>query len=153
MQIQSINSLHKRIYSFFLADNADAVIDAGTDKVIFFHHATGKDAGFDLCAEDYIADRLVDLCEKRGLTKYRLAQLTGMSQTAIGSIISKESIPTIPTLEKLCSAFGITLAQFFSNEESHPNLTETQREILMIWDSLDVEERKVFMTMIRGLKK
>ena len=100
-----------------------------------------------MCAEDYIADRLVDLCEKRGLTKYRLAQLTGMSQTAIGSIISKESI------EKLCSAFGITLAQFFSNEESHPNLTETQREILMIWDSLDVEERKVFMTMIRGLKK
>ena len=106
-----------------------------------------------LCIEDYIADRLVDLCEKRGLTKYRLAQLTGMSQTAIGSIISKESIPTIPTLEKLCSAFGITLAQFFSNEESHPNLTETQREILMIWDSLDIEERKVFMTMIRGLKK
>ena len=102
-----------------------------------------------MCAEDYIANRLVDLCEKRGLTKYRLAQLTGMSQTAIGSIISKESIPTIPTLEK----FGITLAQFFSNEESHPNLTETQREILMIWDSLDVEERKVFMTMIRGLKK
>ena len=69
-----------------------------------------------MCAEDYIANRLVDLCEKRGLTKYRLAQLTGMSQTAIGSIISKESIPTIPTLEKLCSAFGITLAQFFSNE-------------------------------------
>ena len=36
--------------AFFLADNADAVIDAGTDKVIFFHHATGKDAGFDLFA-------------------------------------------------------------------------------------------------------
>ena len=25
-----------------LADNADAVIDAGTDKVIFLHHAAGK---------------------------------------------------------------------------------------------------------------
>ena len=37
-------------YSFFLADNADAVIDAGTDKVIFLHHATGKNAGFDLFA-------------------------------------------------------------------------------------------------------
>ena len=38
------------IYSFFLADNAYAVIDAGTDKVIFFHHTAGKDAGFDLFA-------------------------------------------------------------------------------------------------------
>ena len=45
-----INSLYKRIYGFFLADNADAVIDAGTDKVIFLHHAAGKDAGFDLLA-------------------------------------------------------------------------------------------------------
>ena len=50
LQIQSINSLHKRIYGFFLAYNADAVIDAGTDKVIFLHHATGKNAGFDLFA-------------------------------------------------------------------------------------------------------
>ena len=38
------------IYSFFLTDNADAVIDAGTDKVIFLHHAAGKDTGFDLLA-------------------------------------------------------------------------------------------------------
>lgn len=106
-----------------------------------------------MCAEDYISERLMDLCEKRGLTKYRLAQLTGMSQTAIGSIISKESMPTIPTLEKLCDAFGITLAQFFSESENHPNLTVEQKEILTIWDALGAEERKVFMTMIRGLKK
>ena len=50
LQIQSINSLHKRIDSFFLANNADAVIDAGTDKVILLHHTAGKDAGFDLFA-------------------------------------------------------------------------------------------------------
>jgi len=50
LQIQSINSLHKRIDSFFLANDADAVLDAGTDKVIFLHHAAGKDTGFDLLA-------------------------------------------------------------------------------------------------------
>ncbi len=50
MQIQSINSLHKRIDSFFLTYNTDSVIYAGTDKVIFLHHAAGKDTGFDLLA-------------------------------------------------------------------------------------------------------
>ena len=40
--------MYKRIYSFFLTNNADAVIDAGTDKVIFLHHTAGKDTGFDL---------------------------------------------------------------------------------------------------------
>ena len=106
-----------------------------------------------MCAEDYIANRLVDLCEKRGLTKYRLAQLTGMSQTAIGSIISKESIPTIPTLEKLCSAFGITLAQFFVEDGGRLNLTEEQNEILEIWDGLETKEREIFLSFIRSLKK
>lgn len=33
---------------FFLANNTDAVIDAGTDEVIFLHHSDGKNPGFDL---------------------------------------------------------------------------------------------------------
>ena len=37
-------------YGFFLTNNTDAVIDAGTDKVIFLHHAAGKDTGFNLSA-------------------------------------------------------------------------------------------------------
>jgi polysaccharide pyruvyl transferase WcaK-like protein len=50
LKIQSIDSLYKRIDSFFLTYNADSVIYAGTDEVIFLHHAAGKDAGFDLLA-------------------------------------------------------------------------------------------------------
>ena len=50
MKIQSIDSLYKRIDSFFLTDNADAVIYAGTDEVIFLHHSTGSDASFNLFA-------------------------------------------------------------------------------------------------------
>lgn len=38
------------IYGFFLANNADAVIEARKDKVILLHHAAGKDTGFDLLA-------------------------------------------------------------------------------------------------------
>ncbi len=29
-------------YGFFLTNNADAVVNEKTDKVIFFHHSTGK---------------------------------------------------------------------------------------------------------------
>jgi hypothetical protein len=40
--------LHQSIYGFFLTNNADSVVDAGTDEVIFLHHSTGKNTGFDL---------------------------------------------------------------------------------------------------------
>lgn len=42
--------------------------------------------------EDYIADNIIALCKKRDMSKYRLSQLTGISQSSIGKIIAKESL-------------------------------------------------------------
>ena len=54
---------------------------------------------------------------------------------------------------KICDAFEITIAQFFSDDESRLDLTKEQKEILEIWDGLDEKEREIFMTFIRSLKK
>ena len=84
--------------------------------------------------EEYISKRISELCRKRGYSKYRLSQLTGMSQTALGNIMSRDSIPTIPTLEKICDAFGISLAQFFAGDSGKLDSTSDQTELLDIWD-------------------
>lgn len=104
-------------------------------------------------AEEYIPCRLSELCKKRGYTKYRLSQLTGMSQTALGNILTKDSIPTIPTLEKICDAFGISLAQFFTDDGGRLDLTSEQQEILEVWDSLEIKEKEILMSFIRSLKR
>ena len=106
-----------------------------------------------LCVEEYIPLRITELCEKRGYTKYRLSQLTDMSQTALANIINQKSIPTVVTLERICEAFGITLAQFFVEDGGRLNLTEEQNEILEIWDGLETKEREIFLSFIRSLKK
>ena len=106
-----------------------------------------------LRVEEYIPLRITELCEKRGYTKYRLSQLTDMSQTALANIINQKSIPTVVTLERICEAFGITLAQFFVEDGGRLNLTEEQNEILEIWDGLETKEREIFLSFIRSLKK
>lgn len=106
-----------------------------------------------MCTEEYISVRLTELCEKRGYTKYRLSQLTGMSQTALGNIMSQESMPTIPTLEKICEALGITLAQFFAGEYIRPDLTSVQEEILDVWDGLEAKEQEILLSFVRSLKR
>lgn len=83
---------------------------------------------------------------------YRLSQLTGMSQTALGNILAKSSMPTIPTLEKICDAFGISLAQFFTEDDSRPDLTDAQRELLDIWDGLGEKEKEILLAFVRSLK-
>lgn len=103
--------------------------------------------------EEYIPKRISELCGKRGYSKYRLSQLTGMSQTALGNIMSRDSIPTIPTLEKICDAFGISLAQFFAGDSGKLDLTSDQTELLDIWDGLEVKEREIVLSLMRSLKK
>lgn len=100
-----------------------------------------------------IPKRISELCRKRGYSKYRLSQLTGMSQTALGNIMSRDSIPTIPTLEKICDAFGISLAQFFAGDSGKLDLTSDQTELLDIWDGLEVKEREIVLSLMRSLKK
>ena len=36
--------------------------------------------------EKYIADKITSLCEKRDISKYRLSQLSGISQLSLGRI-------------------------------------------------------------------
>ena len=106
-----------------------------------------------MCVEEYIPLRIQELCKKRGYTKYRLAQITGMTQTALGNILTQKSLPTIVNLERICDAFGITLAQFFTDDGSKLNLTQDQQEILDIWDDLESKEREILIGFIRSLKK
>ena len=80
-----------------------------------------------MCVEEYIPLRIAELCRKRGYTKYRLAQLTGITQTALGNMLNQKSMPTMANLEKICDAFEITIAQFFSDDENRLDLTKEQK--------------------------
>ena len=135
--------------------NLDLVTTA--PSVIYKVHKTEdvyKRQGVDyLLTEDYVALRIIELCEKHKISRYRLSQLTGMSQTALGKIVSKESIPTIPTIEKICDAFGITLAQFFTKDGIRPDLSAGQLELVETWEYLDDKEREILLTFVRSLQK
>ena len=102
--------------------------------------------------EEYIADNMIELCEKRGISKYRLAQMTGIAQSSLGRIMAKESLPSLPTLEKICEALDVTLSQFFC-EGDPDDLTQPQSEVLAIWNNLSVQEQEVVIAMLRGLQK
>ena len=61
------------------------------------------------------------------------------------------NIPTIPTLQKLCDAFGITLADFFLDEPDALQLTEGQQEIITLYNNLSLEKKKILKAYMKGL--
>ena len=94
--------------------------------------------------EKYIADKITSLCEKRDISKYRLSQLSGISQSSLARIMAQENLPSLITLEKICTALGVTLSQFFQEGNSE-NLTEEQKEVLKIWNDLSTNEQETVM--------
>ena len=64
----------------------------------------------------------------------------------------RQNLPSLITLEKICAALGVTLSQFFQEGNSE-NLTEKQKEVLGIWNDLNVNEQETVMSMLRGLRK
>ena len=83
--------------------------------------------------------------EERGWTEYQLAERSGLPQSTISS---KNMVPTIPSLEKICMAFGITLSQLFAEEDSPVSLTDSQRKLLERWSRLSEEQQAVVFALI-----
>lgn len=102
-------------------------------------------------SENYIVERIEELCRKKQISRYRLAQKSGISQSSISTLLNRKNIPTIPTLEKICDGFGITLAQFFSKDNIRPDLTVEQIKLLEAWDELDEHQKALVNAYMQGL--
>lgn len=55
--------------------------------------------------------------------------------------------PNVASIEKICSGFGITLSQFFQ-EEDPVYLTNEQKEILDLWAKLSPVQREAVTKML-----
>lgn len=86
--------------------------------------------------------------ENRGWTEYQLAERSGLPQSTISSWYRKGMVPTIPSLEKICAAFGITLSQLFAEGDTAVLLTDSQRRLLDFWSELSAEQQAVVLALI-----
>lgn len=93
---------------------------------------------------DYIGPRIQELCEKKSLSRYRLAQRSGVPLISITRYINGLKSPAITTLEKLCIGFNISLSEFFEDVDFQPDptLSVVQNRLLEIMSNLCEEDQK-----------
>ena len=64
-----------------------------------------------------VRQRILDLCDQRGLTVNLLCTLCGVTQATVSNILSgRNSSTTVSTLKKLCDGLDITITAFFDDE-------------------------------------
>lgn len=78
-----------------------------------------------------VAQRIKALREARGITTNKLANLAGISQSHLREIELGQRNPTVETLSYFCDALGISLSEFFREEdrEINPFLMSAIREL------------------------
>ena len=102
---------------------------------------------------NYALEKIEALCGKKGITKYRLAKQAQIPYTTLTNMFKKDTMPTLPTLQKICSGLDITMAQFFLEDESRLDLTKRQKELLLLWDELPRDLQSRVIGYLEGLKE
>ena len=59
--------------------------------------------------------KIDELRQNLNWSVYQLAKEAGLTQSTLANMFSRKSVPSIATLEQICSAFNITLSEFFSD--------------------------------------
>lgn len=75
---------------------------------------------------DAVKNRILQLCEEKNMTIYKLSIESAVAPSSIKNILyGKSKNPGIVTLKMLCDGFGITLNEFFNTAD----FNELEQEI------------------------
>lgn len=99
-----------------------------------------------------VKEKLIQLQKQRGWSDYKIAKEAGLSPNTVSNIYRRNNVPSLSTLEALCKAFGITMAQFFA-EDALVELTPDLRELIEDWTTLSEERKTVIWQIIKSYKK
>lgn len=99
-----------------------------------------------------VIKRINDLMSERGWSAYKLAQASGLSPSTIANIYRRNTVPSLTTLEILCKAFGISLSQFFAENDSFVPLTAEQKQLFDKWANLTPSQKKLIEGLISEFK-
>ena len=92
--------------------------------------------------------KISDLCFSRGWSFYDLANESGLTQSTISSLLNRDKPPKIETLQSICEAFGITLAQFFLEDEGTEILSQKEKELVSLFRKLPEQKKQALIDFI-----
>lgn len=99
-----------------------------------------------------IIKRIDELMAERGWSDYKLSQASGLSSSTIANIHRRNTVPSIATLEAICDAFGITLAQFFDDGSAYVQLNKEQLDFFEVWFSLSKYQKELVYNLIKEFR-
>lgn len=92
--------------------------------------------------------RIEELRIEKGWTKYKLAEESLLTYSTLSSMYARETPPKLDILQMICEGFGITLSQFFLDNEDIEVVTPDEKELICRYRRLSDEKKKAVNILI-----
>ena len=96
--------------------------------------------------------RLQQLMDEREWTIYRIAKEASIPWSTVRNMFKRNTEPSVQTLECLCNGMGMTLSQFF-DEDNSMGLSPEQVLLLKKWSKLCENDKRLIQEMIDSLNE
>ena len=88
----------------------------------------------------------------KSLSAYRLSKSCGLSENTIATILKRNSLPSIGTLESICKGFGITLSEFFAEGDLIEVSSDT-KQLIEYWGGLSPTQKKTILELVKNMNQ
>ena len=92
-----------------------------------------------------VLEKIEKLRKEKGWSINYLAMESGLTQSTLNNLYTRKTEPKISTLRAICGAFGISLSQFFKEEEKEDELIRRVK-------TLSKENKQALLQIVRNLK-
>ena len=95
-----------------------------------------------------VVDRIEELRIQRDWSIYRLSLESGVPQPTLATMKQRKTPVKLDALQAICEAFGITLAQFFLEDEQIEMLSEQEKRLLKEFRNLSSKQQAGLLELL-----
>ena len=95
--------------------------------------------------------RLRQMRKSKKFSIYRLHEITGLSQGHISELEKGKNQPTIETLQRLLTPMGISLSEFFNENDEISYLNEREKELVATFRAMPDESAELYFQLGKAL--
>ena len=100
-----------------------------------------------------VLEKIKKMQAERGWSTYKLSYESGLTQSTLSNMFARGTCPTVDTLEKICEAFGISLSEFFEEDERKIYASEEEQDLLNKYRALSDKEKDAVRSTVNALFK
>lgn len=98
-----------------------------------------------------VLEKIRSLLTERGWSVYKLSEESGVAQSTLSNMFNRCNLPSVATLEAICNGFGITLAEFFTQEEELIAMSEDKRQLIKRYNCLSARQKEVILDLMDNM--